>query len=68
LSLLTVVIVVVAFLVAAGLIAAADQFLSTRLKYPRWVVHFAYGLLALIVVLFVCRELGVWDLLSRVRA
>ena len=67
-SLLTVVVVVVAFLIAAGLIAAADQFLRERLKYPSWVVHFAYGLLALIVVLFVCRELGVWDLLSRVRA
>jgi hypothetical protein len=66
-SLLEVLLVVVAFIVAAGLIALADKFLAPKLNYPRWIIQLAYGLLALIVVLYFCNALGVWSLLSRVR-
>lgn len=66
-SLLTVLLVVVAFLVAAALITAADNWIRPKLNYPPWIVHFAYGLLALVVILYVCKELGVWQLLSSVR-
>jgi hypothetical protein len=67
-SLLTVLGVVVAFVVACGLIAALDKFLRPKLEYPVWIIYFAYGLLALIVVLFVCDQLGIFRLLSSVRA
>jgi hypothetical protein len=67
-SLLTVLLVVVAFVVACGLIAGLDKFLRSKLEYPAWIIYFAYGLLALIVVLFICDQLGVWRLLSSVRA
>jgi hypothetical protein len=67
-SLLEVLIVVVAFIVAACLIAGLDKFLGPKLNYPRWIVQLAYVLLAVIVILYVCNQLGVWSLLSRVRA
>ena len=65
-NLLTVLLVVFAFLIACGLVALVDQFLSEKLKYPRWIIHFAYGLLGLVVILFICDQLGVWKLLSSV--
>ena len=67
-SLLTVLVVVVAFVIACGLLAGLDKLLRPKLDYPAWIVYFAYGLLALIVVLYVCDQLGVWRLLSSVRA
>lgn len=67
-SLLTVLMVVVAYLVACALVALADKFLRPKLSYPSWIIYFAYGLLTLIVILFVCDQLGVWRLLSSVRA
>ena len=67
-SLLQVLLVVVAFIIAAGLIALADKFLGPKLSYPRWIITLAYGLLVLIVVLYLCRAFGVWELLSSVRA
>jgi predicted membrane channel-forming protein YqfA (hemolysin III family) len=66
-SLLTVVIVVAAFLIAGALIALLDKFLGEKIGYPRWFVHMAYGLLALIVVLYLCKEFGVFQLLNSVR-
>jgi hypothetical protein len=65
-SLLTVLIIIAAFVIACALIALLDNFLSPSLNYPRWVIQLAYGLLALVLVLYLCRVLGVWNLLSSV--
>ena len=67
-SLLQVLLVVVAFIIAAGLVALADKFLGPKLGYPRWIIQVAYGLLLLIVVIYLCRAFRVFELLSSVRA
>jgi len=67
-SLLEVLLVVVAFIIAAALVAFFDRQLGSKLGYPRWIITVAYALLAIIVILYVCNQLGVWSLLSRVRA
>jgi hypothetical protein len=66
-SLLTVLLVVVGYLIACGLVALADKFLRPKLSYPSWIIYFAYGLLTLVVILYVCDQLGVWRLLSSIR-
>ena len=66
-SLLTVLLVVAALIVCCALIALLDSYVGPKLAYPRYVIHFAYGLVILIAVLFICRELGIWSLLNSVR-
>jgi len=67
-SLLGVLVIVLAFVIAAALLALMDKFLAPKLNYPRWVIQVGYGLLVLVLVLYLCRAFGVWDLLSSVRA
>jgi hypothetical protein len=66
-SLLGVLVAIIAFLIACALVAGADQLLKNRLTYPRWIISLAYGLLALVLILFLCQQFHVWELLSSVR-
>lgn len=66
-SLLGVLLAIVAFIIACALVAAADKFLRTKLEYPKWTTQLAYFLLALVLILFLCDQFGVWRLLSSVR-
>jgi hypothetical protein len=66
-SLLGVLAAIVAFIIACALVAGFDNWLGTKLGYPRWCIQLAYGLLALVLILFLCDQFGVWRLLSSVR-
>jgi TctA family transporter len=67
-SLLEVLLVVVAYIIAMGLIALLDRALAPKLNYPRWAIYVAYVLVTAIVIIYVCNALGVFGLLNRVRA
>jgi hypothetical protein len=66
-SLLGVLLAVLAFIIACALVAFADQQLGSRLAYPRWCIHLAYGLLALVLIIFLCKAFGVFELLAGVK-
>jgi hypothetical protein len=66
-SLLGVLLSILAFIIACALVAFADQQLGSRLNYPRWIISLAYGLLALVLIIFLCNAFGVFNLLRSVR-
>lgn len=66
-SLLEVLVVVVAFIIAAGLLALLDRTFGAKLGYPRWIIYVAYALITAIVIIYLCSRMGVFGLLNQVR-